>query len=83
RGDRAWWCRYDDDYDDGGFGGGDGYNDDDGGSSGAWGEWGGGSGGSGDGDHFWSWPEKSAGKVFRRQRWPATVVAGYCEGERE
>ncbi|GKE71579.1 hypothetical protein Tco_1529651, partial [Tanacetum coccineum] len=36
RGDGAWLCRYDDDYDDGGFGGGDGYDEDDGGSSGAW-----------------------------------------------
>ncbi|GJS27165.1 hypothetical protein Tco_0487785 [Tanacetum coccineum] len=50
RGDGAWWCRYDDDYDDSGFGGGDGYDDDedDGGSSGAWrGEAGGGGGRSG------------------------------------
>ncbi|GJT98605.1 hypothetical protein Tco_1094123 [Tanacetum coccineum] len=32
------------------------------------GEWVWGSGRSGDGDPFWCWPEKPAGKLFRRRR---------------
>ncbi|GJU38272.1 retrovirus-related pol polyprotein from transposon TNT 1-94 [Tanacetum coccineum] len=38
----------------------------------------GGSNRSEDGEHYWSWPEKSAGKVFRRRQW-WSVVAGFLE----
>ncbi|GJY06975.1 hypothetical protein Tco_0374029 [Tanacetum coccineum] len=41
------------------------------------GEWVWGSGRSGDGDPFWCWPEKPAGKVFRRR------LAGKGGGRRE